>query len=105
MLVLEADAGDKADKQPLPIVSAGEDSHDEEHECHPDEKIERRRREKMPDRHRNPRGGSRERRHRLSRTTGAELSGDQGDQHHDEGDRDRGQHPQSAGILAEHPLR
>ena len=59
----------------------------------------------MPDCHCGPRRGRSQRGHRLPRASSAELSGEQGDQHDDEADRNGRQHPQSARVCTEHPLR
>ena len=84
MLVLEPDADDQADEQPLSLVPAAQDPGHDVHQRHPDQHVEGRRREQVPDRHRRPRRGRCQRRHRLSRRSRAELSSDQGDEHHDE---------------------
>ena len=105
LLVLEPDAGDEADEQPLSLVAAAEEPRHEVDERHPEEQVEGRRREEMPDRHRGPGRSGRERSDRLSRTSGAELPRDHRDEHHDERDRDRRDDAQPARRLAEQPLR
>ena len=98
MLVLEPDADDEADEQPLSLVPAAEDPRHEVDDRHPDEHVERRRREEMADRHRRAGRRSRERGHRLARTSRAELPCDQRDEHDDERDRDGGDNAQPARV-------
>ena len=105
MLVLEADADDQPGEQPLALVSTAQDPGHDIHQRHPDEHVEGRRGEQVPQCHRRPRRGRCQRRHRLSCPSCAELSGNQGDEHHDDGHRHGRQHPQAARVRAERPLR
>ena len=105
LLVFESDAGDQTDEQPLPRIPAAKDPRHDVHQRHPDQHVEGRRREKVADRHRRRRRGRCQRRHRLSRSSCAQLPGDQGDKHDNESHRDSRQHPQPARVRAEHPFR
>ena len=93
MLVLEADADDQPGEQPLALVSTAQDPGHDIHQRHPDEHVEGRRGEQVPQCHRRPRRGRCQRRHRLSCPSCAELSSNQGDKHHDERHRHGRQRP------------
>ena len=105
ILVLEPEADDEADEQPLPLVAAAEDAGHEQHHRHPDENVERRRREQMADRHRRARGGSRERGDCLARATRTELAGDERDEDDHDRDRDCRDDAQSARVVTERRFR
>ena len=105
ILVLEPEADDQADEQPLALVPAAEDAGHEQHHRDPDENIERRRREQMADRHRRTRGGSRERGHCLACAARTELAGDERDEHDHDRDRDGRHHAQTAWVFAEYRFR
>ena len=105
ILVLEPEADDQADEQPLPLVPAAEDAGHEQHHRDPDENIERRRREQMADRHRCAGGCSRERGHGLTCAACTELPGDERDEHDDDRDRDGRHDAQTTGVFAEGRFR
>ena len=101
VLVLEPDADDEADEQPLPLVAAAEDAGHEQHHRDPDENVERRRREQMTDGHRRARGSSRERGDCLACATRTELASNERNEDDHDRDRDRRDDAQSAWVFTE----